>query len=131
MAGLIVDGRGGAFLGFLGRTLAREVDLLVDDQVALENFQLSGCQTGNLGQDLVSDGDLGSQLVLGQIHDHMAANEANATKNDETSSHSSFFERCCVGYELVKPGLDAFLGAAVSPLSQLTVMCDRWRLVRL
>jgi hypothetical protein len=80
--------RANANRALYGRTLARKIDLLVDNKLTLEDLHFSGRQTGNLGQNLVADCDLGSQFVLGQIGDQMAANEAYTSKDDNALGHS-------------------------------------------
>lgn len=56
-------------------------------------------KVGSLRKDLVDDSDLGSQVVLDQVSDKVAANEANATEDQDRGlwGHAIVFGLLAVG----------------------------------
>jgi hypothetical protein len=67
------------------RTLLGQVSLLEDNKVTLENSHLRLAEARNLREGLVSDDDLGGELVIGKERNKVTANEANTTSNKDAS----------------------------------------------
>lgn len=70
------------------RTGVSDIGLLEGDEVlVLVDGELGLVEASDLVENLISDADLGGELVLEEVHDQVTANEAGATEDEDAVTH--------------------------------------------